>query len=221
MKYGIHGYKDSDVIRNYKEDVDELKVEMLNGDVKSLPLNSKSKIEKEQRKQSFDFSVISDMVILVTVFQILLILIITLSLFCNFSITGLKAAVDYMGILGVIPSLVVEAAAGYSIIKFGGKLLGKIYKPEFEKIEEMAKHHKYLENEETFKKSEINLNNIDNYTLDDLIKVRDSLTQVVETTLTEQSKAETIDDSKQEDLGVDDNLEKPKSLILTNNKKIH
>ena len=201
MKYGIKGYKDNEVIKTFNEKNNEIEAHMLDGSIKTYPIDFKDNIKKEQRNQSIDFSSNYESYTLSLIFSMILILLTTLIIIMRVSIIAFDITLKNLGIIGIFPWLLGMYVTLHPIIKVCNKKLVKIYEPKIEKSEEKGKHGTYLKYEKEYEKSEVSLNNIDNFSIEELIEIKEKLLKQSSEVLTEQ-----------------DELEKPKVKELT---KLH
>ncbi len=201
MKYGIKGYKDNEVIKTFNEKNNEIEAHMLDGSIKTYPIDFKDNIKKEQRNQSIDFSSNYESYTLSLIFSMILILLTTLIIITRVSIIAFDITLKNLGIIGIFPWLLGMYVTLHPIIKVCNKKLVKIYEPKIEKSEEKGKHGTYLKYEKEYEKSEVSLNNIDNFSIEELTKIKEKLLKQSSEVLTEQ-----------------DELEKPKVKELT---KLH
>lgn len=203
MKYGIKGYEYNEVIKNFNEGNNKIEVFMLDGSIKTYPIDSKEDIKNKQREQSIDFSSNYESYTLSLIFSMLLIVLTIIIVLMRLSIIAFDVALKNLGLIGIFPWLLGMYATFHPIIKVCNKKLVKIYKPKIEKAEEKGKHGTYLKYEKEYEKSEVSLNNIDNYSIEELIEIKEKLLQQSSEIVVEQNE-----------------LGKPKVKKLTNNNKL-
>lgn len=203
MKYGIKGYGDNEVIKSFNEANNKIEALMLDGSIKTYPIDSKEDIKNKQREQSIDFSSNYESYTLSLIFSMMLIVLTIIIIIMRVSIIAFDVALKNLGLIGIFPWLLGMYAIGNPIIKVCNKKLVKIYKPKIEKAEEKGKHGTYLKYEKEYKKSEVSLNNIDNYSIEELIEIKEKLLQLSSEIVVEQK-----------------DIEKPKVKGLTSNNKL-